>query len=587
MSGTAEETLGKMKNFNFLLKGAVLALTAIPLTASAWDFESGGIYYDVVSFTDLTCAVAQGPDGAYTGNVVIPATTIYNSRELKVVGINDKAFYYSKIENVSGGENVEYIGDYAFNWSTVENVSLGKNLKTIGEFAFSNCTKLLKFDCPEALETIGHYAFQSCSALLQVTFNEGVKSIGNNAFSHSEITSAVLPKSVTEIDSYAFYNCKSLEQVTLPESIETINYQVFYGCSKLQSITIPSSVKTIGDYAFAYSGLLELKGGECVKTIGVYAFMDCNALTSVDLGVNLKTIENDAFKNCGAIKTINSYAPAAPEMKSPWDPKVYINSTLNLMEGCKAAYVNNTNWVEFWNVQDNIPNDLSIFSFQVTAALGENGKVLINGEDKTKWYAIGGSDLTLTFIPDFGYKVEQVIVNNTDKTSEVSDNTLTIKGVSEAIYVTVTYSQMKVALSVATADSGTVTTDVNYGSQHTFSITPAEGWAVHSVMFNNEDVTRQVEDNVYTTPAITAPSEIRVIFEDKGHNGVRAVDTRHISLTAKGETVEIIGASDDDEVRVYALNGALVLNTTDKVFSLPGGAAYIINVATRSFKVIL
>ncbi len=553
-----------MKNINYLLKRGMLALAAIPGIASAWDFESGGIYYDVVSHTELTCAVAKGPDGAYTGNIGIPATTIYNNRELKVVGINDEAFRFCEIESVSGCENVNFIG----------------------ELAFSECNDLLKFDCPETLEHIGEQAFYHCSILSQVTFNENLKSIARAAFQSSGITSAVLPKAVTELGADAFAGCSNLEFVTLPESIERIDNNTFGFCSKLLSITIPSSVKTIGKDAFHDSGLTELKGGESVKTIERDAFNCCNSLISVNLGVNLKQIQTDAFKKCGAIKTINSYAPAAPELQTPWDSKVYINATLNIMEGTKAAYANSTNWVEFWNVQDNIPNNLSIFSFLVTATTSDgNGKVLINGEDKTDSYAVGGSDLTFTFIPDFGYKVEQVIVNGTDMTSEVTDNNLVINGVKENIYAAVTYSQIKVALSISTADSGTVTMDTNYGSQHTFTITPAEGWAVHSVMFNNEDVTTQVDGNTYTSPAITVPSEIRVIFEDDV-NSIETVNAQSISLSTNHGIVKISGASDYDKVRVYSLNGVTILNTSDKVFSLPTGTAYIINVAGRSFKII-
>ena len=39
------------------------------LSASAYDFEIDGIYYEVISLTDLTCAVTSG-DNKYQGELL-------------------------------------------------------------------------------------------------------------------------------------------------------------------------------------------------------------------------------------------------------------------------------------------------------------------------------------------------------------------------------------------------------------------------------------------------------------------------------------------------------------------------------------
>ena len=55
---------------------------------------------------------------------------------------------------------------------------------------------------------------------------------------------------VTEIDTFAFYNCSGIESVSLPNTITKIGYRAFEGCTYLRTINIPNSVQTIEDCAF-------------------------------------------------------------------------------------------------------------------------------------------------------------------------------------------------------------------------------------------------------------------------------------------------------------------------------------------------
>ena len=46
----------------------------------------------------------------------------------------------------------------------------------------------------------------------------------------------VIPDTVTEIKSCAFYGCTSITSVTIPDSVRTIGSIAFYGCSRLTSV---------------------------------------------------------------------------------------------------------------------------------------------------------------------------------------------------------------------------------------------------------------------------------------------------------------------------------------------------------------
>lgn len=74
------------------------------------------------------------------------------------------------------------------------------------------------------------------------------------------IRSVSLPKGITSIGAYAFYNCTSLTGITLPGKVKTIGERAFNGCASLMSITLPASLVQIGPHAF----------GGCQKLDHVY-----------------------------------------------------------------------------------------------------------------------------------------------------------------------------------------------------------------------------------------------------------------------------------------------------------------------------
>ena len=83
--------------------------------------------------------------------------------------------------------------------------------------------------------------------------------IDEGAFeSNTDITSAILPNTITTIGIDAFSGCTALASVKLPESLTSIGAYAFYGCTSLTSIIIPKSITSIGVNAFSESGLTDL-----------------------------------------------------------------------------------------------------------------------------------------------------------------------------------------------------------------------------------------------------------------------------------------------------------------------------------------
>ena len=112
--------------------------------------------------------------------------------------------------------------------------------------------------------------------------------IGADAFRGKNLTSIVIPDSVTSIEARAFYN-NQLTNVSIPHSIKTIEIGSF-SSNQLTSIDIPESVRTIGIRAFYDNQLTNVIIPNNVRNIGVGAFSK-NQLTSITIGANVELRE--------------------------------------------------------------------------------------------------------------------------------------------------------------------------------------------------------------------------------------------------------------------------------------------------------
>ena len=141
---------------------------------------------------------------------------------------------------------------------TTKNITLEENEVTSVEipatFTYENKTyKITK---------IGNKAFYKCRNITSVNIPDTVTEIEDGiyseeppcgAFMKSGITSIELPKSITKIGDFAFFNCQQLKSVNIPEKVTTIGEAAFGWCENENlSITIPDSVTNIEINAFLY-----------------------------------------------------------------------------------------------------------------------------------------------------------------------------------------------------------------------------------------------------------------------------------------------------------------------------------------------
>ena len=202
-----------------------------------------------------------------------------------VTRIGDSAFEgCSSLAEVIIPDSITGIGDRAFSFcSSLAEVIIPNSVTNIGKGAFQLCSSLAEVVIPNSVTRIGDYAFSSCSSLAEVVIPNSVVCINGNpfhgwngkldclslsfvyednilfnkdksriiSFRNQELTSYVIPNSVTRIGDHAFSSCSSLVEVVIPNSVTRIGDYAFLHCSSLSSIVIPVSVTIIGSYAFA------------------------------------------------------------------------------------------------------------------------------------------------------------------------------------------------------------------------------------------------------------------------------------------------------------------------------------------------
>lgn len=359
------------------------------LTASAYDFEYNGMYFNIISTADLTCAITYKDDNynTYAGNVTIPSEVEYKGRTLTVTKIGNGAF--------SG-------------CSSLTSVIIPNSVTEIGSSAFCRCTSLTSVNIPNSVTEIGSSAFYKCTSLTAVSIPNSVTIIDWSAFRDcSNLTSVNLPNSVTEIGSSAFANCTSLTSVNIPDSVIIIGKFAFDGCSTLTAVNIPNSVKNIDISAFQNCTnlkSLEFEKGENQLTIKGGCFSNDKSLTDIVIGreislnfhkspwedfrdelnleyitnltflddINIKyffevnyyhstlvnlTIGNNAgqypssFKYYSLLQTI-TLKDAIPQSCPGFTPSQNAEMIIYVPKGSLSAYQNAEGWKNFWDIRE-------------------------------------------------------------------------------------------------------------------------------------------------------------------------------------------------------------------------------------------
>lgn len=198
---------------------------------------------------------------------------------------------------------------------------------------------------------VASYAGTSQQVIVPDVYNSTpVIYVGEGAFRDTSVTAVTLPDSVTQIGSYAFYNCRWLASINLTQNVRSIGEYAFanavrlqscgdlssvtaipegcfLGCAQLDAVTLSANTRTVGALAFAdCSSLTEIVLPGSVTSIGAQAFEDCSALTSLTLSASLTSFGEGALAGCTSLASVT--VPEGSTRLTLEDGNLYIGAQL-------------------------------------------------------------------------------------------------------------------------------------------------------------------------------------------------------------------------------------------------------------------
>ena len=314
-----------------------------------------------ISFGDGSSNPLYYAHNLYLNGICVTDLTIPEN----ITNIGDNSFYncYGLV-SVTIPDWVTSIGNNSFYGCTnLKNVMIGSNVASIGGQAFGDCASLNSVTLPDSVKSIGTYAFVGCEGLTGVyisdlsswckisfedLFSNPLHYASNLYLNGALVTELVIPKDVTSIGDYAFYNYDSLVSVTIPDWVTSIGIHAYTYCSNLKNVTIGNSVTSIGSWAFeSCVALNSVTIPDSVTFIGSDAFRGCKSLSSVTMGNGLVTVWGGAFDKCNVLTDVYIADLSA------WCKIQFKDSTANPLAYAHNLYLNDVLVTELV-----IPNDI-------------------------------------------------------------------------------------------------------------------------------------------------------------------------------------------------------------------------------------
>ena len=312
---------------NYLTENCRVAWKYVCEDASAkWEIKN------VLVTTPTNQVVVVAGENKYSGDITIPATTIFNGQKCDVVGIAEEAFYdCSALISITIPNSMKHIGEYAFrgcydlaktnfmgeiaDWCDIKFGGAYANPMSASKNLYLNNQEVKDLVIPNTVDSIHAYAFDCGNSITSVALPNSVVYIGEGAFYRTYINEIIIPKSVTSIEERVLSGCNALTSIIVEDGnpvydsrdnsnaiIETNSNTLIAGCA---TTDIPNTVMHIGPDAFSYlSSLKAVEIPNSVVTIGDHAFYACSSLKSITIPNSVSHIGHWALYACYSLNSI-------------------------------------------------------------------------------------------------------------------------------------------------------------------------------------------------------------------------------------------------------------------------------------------
>ena len=358
----------------------------------------------------------------------------------------------------------------------------------------------------------------------------------------------------------------------LGSKVESFGYRAFDGCVKLKDINLNDNIISFSDYVF--QGCVSLSNvviGKSVQSMGTGVFMDCTNITGVEIHDGATVIGSSAFAGCVELQSVDI-------------PNSVTSLGASAFDGCKAL------------TRASIGNSLKVVSNNAFSGCVSLQSVSLGSDTKSLGYRVfDGCNYikTLTLMSPEPPTIGDYAFSNYKTTLRVPAQSVSLYKEHEGWkkFEKIEAIEDQLYLTIRQADANALRLAVNVGQTYCFDILPDDKWLVHSVTFNGEDVTQQMVDGSYTTPAITTNSTLIVVFEDK-EDGILSPQNSNVRVYGESDgTICINTLADGEMVCVYDTNGRMVRQETASSeqmrIKLDNHGVYIVKAGVKTLKLNL
>lgn len=259
----------KRKTLIRWLPAALIAVAVlIPASLSAYDFQEGGIYYNLLGNQQVAVTYNNKSVYDYQGRVVIPEKVTHGGVTYKVTAIGTGAFQNSGITEVEIPNTVTRIETHGFqNSRSLQLVVVPNSVTELGRCVFHMCTSLKSAVIGNSVKIIDEYCFQYCYVMTDVIIGSSVDSLAIKAFFECHQLANVTCLAPTPPAMYAYYCFDSYSYATL--HVNSASIDAYRADENWKRFHIIESLSPLAEQLTLDKTSITLHGGECQQLTAV------------------------------------------------------------------------------------------------------------------------------------------------------------------------------------------------------------------------------------------------------------------------------------------------------------------------------
>ena len=197
-------------------------------------------------------------------------------------------------------------------------VIIPEGITRIRKSVFENGNEITTLIIPSSVTTIDDGAFKMSSKIENIQVHTANKAfiVINGVLYDKDMTRVIkatkhcimkdIPSSIKVIDSWAYAYCRSAINVIVPYNVTKIGERAFAGCVDLSTIKFLNSQESLGKEVFyECKNLIRVELPKNLRSIGYNTFYKCHRFREVKLPTSLEKIDELAFQGCVNIETIH------------------------------------------------------------------------------------------------------------------------------------------------------------------------------------------------------------------------------------------------------------------------------------------